>query len=348
MNEKSGLDIYKLWISLAAFMIIVAGLKSASSIIVPILLSVFIATISAPIMFFLQNKGFPRSIAFLMVLILVVSLLFGFGVILSSSLDGFLASIASYKSRWASVIIDARDFFNSFGINFIQKEDLEKLLDPSGILNFAGSFLKSFSLILSKSFLIFLTVTFMLFETSSLRTKIYLLLKKDADKENPFEIFSKQLNKYLVIKTLTSLATGAFIAIGLGLLGIDFALMLGLIAFLLNYVPSIGSVIAAIPAVVVALLGLDMNIVLYVILLYLVVNVVIGNIIEPRFMGQGLGLSVLVVFLSLIFWGFIFGYVGMFLAVPLSMTIKIALQSHPSTSSIAMLLSSVDEKKDSQ
>ncbi|MBE0491552.1 MAG: AI-2E family transporter [Sulfurospirillum sp.] len=348
MQAKSGYDIYKLWMSFAAFVVIIAGLKAASSIIVPILLAIFIATIAAPLMFFLQDRGLPRIVAFFTVLLLVVLLLFGIGVILSSSLDGFLASIAGYRQRWSGVIISVRDFLNGFGIDFIQREDLENLLDPSGVLRFANSFFRSFSVLLSNSFFIFLAVTFMLFETSSLKKKIFLLLKKDENHENPFEIFSQKLNKYLLIKTLASLATGIIIAMGLWLLQVEFALMLGLIAFLLNYVPSIGSIIAAIPAVVVALLGLELDIVISVVLLYLCTNILIGNFVEPRFLGKGLGLSVLVVFLSLLFWGFVFGPIGMFLAVPLSMTIKIALESHPSTGSLAMLLSDIDTRKDSQ
>jgi predicted PurR-regulated permease PerM len=283
-----------------------------------------------------------------MVLILVVVVLSGIGIIFSNSLDSFLSSMAGYKVKLTHLIVSLREFFANYGVDFLKKEDLEKLLDPTEVLNFAGGFLKSFSLILSKSFLIFLTVTFMLFETSSLRTKIYLLLKKDSDKENPFEIFSQKLNRYLMIKTITSFVTGALIALGLSIIGVDFAIMLGLIAFLLNYIPSIGSVIAAIPAIIFASIGLDMSSVLYVVVLYLVVNISIGNIIEPKYMGKGLGLSVLVVFLSLIFWGWVFGYMGMFLAVPLSMTIKIALESHPSTRAIGMLLSSIDDKKDSR
>lgn len=348
MNKENGVDIFKFWIALAAFMIVVAGIKSASSIITPLLLSIFIATISAPAIFFLERFKVPRILAFLVVLLVVISILIGIGVIFSNSLDSFISSINQYKTKVSTLVVAIQDFFSRFGITFLTQQDLENILDPSGLLNFAGSFLKSFSGILSKSFLIFLTVTFILFETSSLKTKIYLLLDKSSDKENPFEIFSTKLNKYLAIKTITSLSTGLLISFGLTIIGVDFAWMLGLIAFLFNYIPSIGSVIAAIPAVLVATVGLDFDSVMYVVVLYLAVNVAIGNVIEPRFMGKGLGLSVLVVFLSLLFWGWVLGSVGMFLAVPLSMTIKIALESHPSTRTIAMLLSSVDSKKYSQ
>ncbi len=341
MKHKT-IDIYKVWMGLAAFVVVIAGIKAASAIVVPILLSVFIATIASPAIFCLERWGIPKILAFLIVLIFVILVLLGFGYILSTSLDSFLANTPAYTAKIMDLVDSFREVLNRFGIE-VAKSDLETMFDPTGVLNVAGGFLKSFSAVLSKSFLIFLGVTFMLFETSSLKTKIYLLAKKEESSKNPFEEFSQKLNRYLAIKTLISFVTGLFIAIGLKIIGVDFALLLGVIAFLLNYIPSIGSVIAAIPAILVALVGLDLNAVLWVVALYLSVNIVMGNIIEPRFMGKGLGLSVLVIFLSLMFWGWVLGSVGMFLAVPLSMTLKLALESHPSTRTIAMLLSSVDK-----
>ena len=345
MNKENSFDIHKLWVSLAAFVIVVAGVKAASPIVIPFLLSIFIATVSAPAIFWLEKLKFPKILAFLTVLSFVVFLLLGFGYILSSSVDSFLSNTPQYTAKIKEMIGSMQGLLDKFGIT-IAKNDLEAIFDPSGLLNFAGGFLKSFSDVLSKSFIIFLGVTFMLFETSSLRTKMYLLAKKDESKENPFEIFSQKLNSYLAIKTVISLITGVLVTTGLTIIGVDFALLLGVIVFLLNYIPSIGSVIAAIPAVLVALVGLDMSSVMWVIALYLAVNIVMGNVIEPKYMGKGLGLSVVVIFFSLIFWGWVLGSVGMFLAIPLSMTIKIAFESNPSTRPIAMLLSAVD--KDTQ
>jgi predicted PurR-regulated permease PerM len=342
MSKDNSFDIHKIWISLAAFVVVIAGVKAASSIVIPFLLSIFIATVSAPAIFWLERLKFPRILAFLTVLSFVVFILFGFGYVLSTSVDSFLSNTPQYTAKIMEMIGSFKGVLDRFGIE-ISKTDLEAMFDPSGLLNFAGGFLKSFSNVLSKSFIIFLGVTFMLFETSSLRTKMYLLAKKDESKENPFEIFSQKLNSYLAIKTVISLITGVIVTIGLTIIGVDFALLLGVIVFLLNYIPSIGSVIAAVPAVLVALVGLDMSSVMWVIALYLAVNIIMGNVIEPRYMGKGLGLSVVIIFFSLIFWGWVLGSVGMFLAVPLSMTIKIAFESHPSTKAIAMLLSSVDK-----
>ncbi len=342
MQKQSTIDIFKIWLGIAAFVIIVAGLKLASSIIVLFLLSVFIATVSAPAMFWLESLKIPKILAFLLVLSLVVVVLFLFGYILSSSADSFLSNTPQYKAKIVEIINSVSDVLHKLGIE-VSKANLENMFDPSSLLSFAGVFLKSFTAILSNSFIIFLGVTFMLFEVSSFQTKIILLSQSKTTDINPFKIFSQKLNRYLAIKTIISFITGLLVSLGLTIIGVDFALLLGLIAFLLNFIPSFGSILAAIPAILVSIIGVDINSVFLVIGLYLSINIFLGNIIEPKYMGKNLGLSVVVVFFSLIFWGWILGPVGMFLAVPLSMTIKIALETHPSTKSIAILLSAVDK-----
>ncbi|HCD13844.1 AI-2E family transporter, partial [Shewanella sp.] len=151
--------------------------------------------------------------------------------------------------------------------------------------------------------------------------------------------FLQSVNQYMVIKTLVSLATGVIVGVGLALMGVDYALLWGVVAFLFNYIPNIGSIIAAIPAVLLAFVQLGTAGAGAVAALYLATNMVMGNLIEPRFMGRGLGLSTLVVFLSLIFWGWLLGSVGMLLSVPLTMIVKIALESSQSGSWLAILLS---------
>ena len=140
-----------------------------------------------------------------------------------------------------------------------------------------------------------------------------------------------------------SLLTGVVIALWLWFLNVDYAVLWGLMAFLFNFVPNIGSIIAAVPAVLLALIDPGPVAAFYAACGYLVVNVIIGNVIEPRVMGKGLGLSTLVVFLSLVFWGWVFGPVGMLLSVPLTMIVKIVLEEHPETNWIAVLLGTEPE-----
>ena len=134
--------------------------------------------------------------------------------------------------------------------------------------------------------------------------------------------------------------TGTLIGVVLYLLDVPYYSLWALVAFLLNFVPAIGSIIAAIPPVILALVVRDTGTVVWVIVTYATVNLLVGNVIEPRVMGKGLGLSTLIVFLSLVFWGFILGPVGMLLSVPLTVIAKIILDASDETRWISILLSS--------
>lgn len=142
----------------------------------------------------------------------------------------------------------------------------------------------------------------------------------------------------MVIKSLASLATALCIWVWLWVFGIDFAVLWAILAFLLNFIPFVGAILMTIPAVMLALVQTDLLTMLLVALGYFVANTVIGSILEPRIMGRGLGISTLAVFLSLLFWGWVLGTVGVFLAVPLTMALIVALESSPQTRPIAILL----------
>jgi len=181
-------------------------------------------------------------------------------------------------------------------------------------------------------------VVFLLLEESTLSKKLRLALP-DAEKSlRNASDFIRQVNKYLVIKSTVSLITGLLITLWVWALGLDFPLLWGLIALLMNFIPNVGSILAAIPAVLLAIVQLGFPDALIIASGYLVVNILMGNLVEPRFMGRGLGLSPLVVFLSLILWGWMFGAVGMFLSIPLTMIVKIALEHAPSTRWLGVML----------
>jgi len=191
-------------------------------------------------------------------------------------------------------------------------------------------------------FLIIFTVIFLLLEATSLPGKLQLVLTSSRGDPDYFKRFTSGVQRYLGIKTIASLVTGVAAAALTAAFGLDFPLLWGLLAFSFNYVPSIGSLIAAIPPVVLALVQIDFFQAAMIGLGYFVINITIGGVIEPRVVGRGLGLSTLVVFLSLVFWGWVFGPVGMLLSVPLTMTVKIALESSNRTAPIAILLGQAD------
>ena len=214
------------------------------------------------------------------------------------------------------------------------------ILDPSRVIPLASQALQSIGQLLSNTFLIFLTVLFILAEGKQLPRKLRgVLLERKMDVQW-LDQFGENLNRYIAVKTCTSLLTGVCVTVLLLVVGVDFAILWGLLAFMLNYIPNIGSAIAAAPAVLVTAVTLGLGPAALVLLGYVGINVGIGAGIEPRFLGRTLGLSTLVVFLSLIFWGWMFGPVGMLLSVPLTMTAKLAFEAHESTAWIAHLLES--------
>ena len=325
-------------LAFAAFVIAVAGIKAAQTIVSPFLLAVFIAAISAPFLVWLQGHGFPKVLAFLIVTFLIIGVLTGLGVIIGNSLDGFLGTLPELQAKLSDLTNKTLQWFQEFGIP-INKSAIPEGLDPANALSTAGVFLKSTTKILSNSFLIFLMVTFMLFETVSLRAKLAVLSKEKPKNLEAVELFLTNLKRYLAIKSSSSFATGVIIGVLLTFLGVPYAPLWGVFAFLLNYIPTIGSILAAIPAILVSLVEGDINLAIWVVVIFASTNIIIGNFIEPRYMGKGLGLSTLVVFLSLLFWGWVLGTVGMFLAIPLTMSVKIALDVSPKTKWIALLLS---------
>ncbi|MBE0495516.1 MAG: AI-2E family transporter [Campylobacterales bacterium] len=324
--------------ALAAFVIVIAGVKAAQVIMVPFLLAVFIAIISAPLLLLLEKLGMPRILSFLIVLAGVVGIMMGVGMIVGNSMNGFLSSLPEIQRKLSFVVNDGIAWLKGMGVP-IDMSAPPQGFDPSSAITTAGAFLRSMSQILSNSFLIFLMVTFMLFETVSMRAKVSFFAQKNPENLHIVETFIQNLKRYLAIKTVASFATGVLIGVVLSAMGVKYALLWGLLAFLLNYIPTIGSILAAIPAVLVTLVELDVGAALWVLSVFVAVNVAIGNFIEPRFLGRGLGISTLMVVVSLLFWGWVLGPAGMFLAVPLTMSVKIALDANPRTRWIAMILS---------
>ncbi|MCY4214020.1 MAG: AI-2E family transporter, partial [Gammaproteobacteria bacterium] len=242
-----------------------------------------------------------------------------------------------YQERLTLMFSAALAWLESLGV-VLSRDLLIENFNPGTAFTLAGNALAGLGAALSNSFLILLTVIFMLAEANSFPRKLRDVLSQPEQSMPHFVRFAENVNRYMAIKTTVSMATGLVVALMLAALGIDFPLLWGILAFMLNFVPTIGSIIAAVPAVLLALVELGPLPALLAGSGYVALNILFGNFIEPRFMGRGLGLSTLVVFLSLVLWGWVFGPVGMLLSVPLTMTAKIALEANPATEWLARLL----------
>jgi predicted PurR-regulated permease PerM len=321
----------------AAVVIIIAGVKAAVSILIPFLLAAFIAIVCSPALSWLRRKKVPEWAA----LILIVAVVFAAGLIvvtiLGSSIQDFTRDLPAYEAKLRNQVSGALAWLKNLGVDVSGIESME-LLDVGAAMRLTASALNNLRGVLTNGFLIILTVIFMLLEASGLPDKLRTAFGDKNSVMSGLDEFLSKVNRYMAIKTAISLITGVIVTIWLVILGVNYPLLWGLLAFLLNYVPNIGSIIAAVPAVLLAFVQLGSVHALGVGAGYLAVNVIMGNAVEPRFMGEGLGLSTLVVFLSLLFWGWVLGPVGMFLSVPLTIMVKIALDSSEETRWLAILL----------
>ena len=328
----------------AAIIIILAGLMQAQSIVIPILLSLFISIVCTQPILWLSKRKVPFTVAVFIVLIGILLIFTLIGSLIGESLSEFAKDAPKYEESLKNIFNDLMIQLNQRGIQFKSDQFLQ-ILDPKKILNFSANMVGQLGGIMSNSFLIMLITIFILLEMNGFVLKTKVIELKHGNSLKFLNKIGQSIRNYLSIKTIVSLLTGILITIYLYIIGVDYAILWGTIAFMLNYIPNIGSIIAAVPTMLLALVQLGVGGMIWTGIGYLAVNMIVGNIIEPKVMGKGLGLSTLVVFLSLVFWGFIFGPVGMFLSVPLTMTIKIMLEANKDTGWVAVLLGTEEETK---
>jgi len=323
---------------MASVVIVLAGVKSASAIIIPFLLSLFLAIILSPMYNFFRKKSLPDWLALTLVITLFVILLALVAKLIGSSAHEFRSNVDLYVEKLTVYYLYVKDFFAKIGIE-IPFDEISNMINTKQIMNFSTGILQSVSSLFTNGFIILLTVAFMLLESKNFTKKIEFA-SEQSGVINHIDSISSQIKEYMVLKAIISLFTGLIVWIALLLIGTDYPFLWATLAFMLNFIPNIGSIIAAVPAVLLTLVQLGVFNSLIVALIYIVVNVVMGSIVEPKIMGKGLGLSTLVVFLSLLFWGWLLGMVGMLLSIPLTIMVKIVLDANENTRWIAVLLGS--------
>jgi len=321
----------------AAFVVVVAGMRAAEELLVPFLLSLFIAVLCSPLLSWLNRYKVPNGLSILIIIAVIVVVGVAIGAVVGASISSFRSDLPEYQARLQALTTGFLQWLGAKGIA-LDTDALRESFDPGAALSLAGNTLASFGGVMTNAFLILLTVIFILAEEVRFTEKLKHSDGGSHKSLKAIENFTRSVNQYMAIKTGLSLLTGIVIVLWLLYLGVDYPVLWGVLAFLLNFVPTLGSIIAAVPAVLLALVQLGVGDAALVGLGYLAVNTIVGNGLEPRMMGRGLNLSALVVFLSLVFWGWVLGPVGMLLSVPLTMTVKIALESSADTRWVGVML----------
>ncbi|RRQ23570.1 AI-2E family transporter [Guyparkeria sp. SCN-R1] len=323
----------------ASVFILLAGLKTVSHIVTPFLLAAFLAIISAPPMAWMQRRGVPGLVSILFLFSLVGIAFFLLFLALQGAAESLANQAPAYQAKLAGWLEQIRTMLAERGAPPELLPAQIPLPATSTITGTATGIATGLGQFTASTLLVLLAFMFLLLEERTLAHKLAAAFPGRRRARVRTRRFLRSVYRYLLIKTGASVLTGLLVGVGLSWLGIDFAILWGILAGLLNFIPTIGSFIAAVPALLVTVVSGSPLDLLLVGTLYLVVNITIGSILEPRLLGRTLGLSPVIVLISLLVWGWVFGPIGMLLAVPLTMIAKLALDSSPQTRWAGILLS---------
>ena len=331
--------------ALAALVVVVYGLQEAADILLPIVLAMFISVASMPVLRLLQRLGVPGPVAVLGIVFVLAGVLAGLTGIVAGAVASFTSNIDQYEAPLRQLVENSLRQAESYGIP-MERTQIVQLLSPDTVVSVLGQTVGAVVGVASRLVIVLVTVSFILLEASEIADKLQAAFGTDAQPDGPFTGVAGRIQRYLLIKSVVSGITGLLAGLWCAIFGLDFAVFWGVLAFLANYIPSVGSIAAAVPPVVLAVVQLGPAQAVGVLGGYIAINVALGNIIEPRLMGRSLGLSPLVVFLSLVFWGWVWGPVGMLFSVPITVIGKLVLEGREETRWIAVLLGSAREAKE--
>lgn len=309
----------------ASVVIVAAGVHGGRAILAPLALAVFAAVVSLPLMLWLRRLGTPPALAILLVMLLNALVVTSIGWIVVQTINEVRVELPTYLERGQALEASLRAWLDGKGIP-VTADTYATLVQPERLLDLVTVAARNITSVLALLLLILLYLVFVLLESVSLPAKIQHVLRPSQRMLDGGMQVLAQLQRYLVLKSLISLSTGVLVAVAAASLGVDFALFWGLLAFLLNFIPTVGSFVAAIPGILVALLQLGPGAALTFAAAYLVINVVVGSMIDPILIGRELRLSPIVVLVSLVFWGWAWGPIGAFLSVPLTVTVRMIME----------------------
>jgi AI-2 transport protein TqsA len=319
---------------LAAVVVCLIGARLSAPVLVPFLFAVFLAIVTSPLVTILLRMRVPPAITVALAVVLDLAILVAVGLLVFTSVSRFDQRLPEYQKRMISLLEDLTTLLRQRGMEVVSG-DLLAVFDPGLVVGFVGMLLRSAAGLLSNMILVFVILVFILVEAPGLRRKAELIA---GGRETRLSGAAGQVQRYLLVKTAASIVTGLLAGFWTWVLGVDLPIVWALLAFVLNYVPAVGSIIAAVPPVLVALLMQGPGAAAAVAAGYLAINMGIGNLIEPRILGRALGLSPLVVLMSVVFWGFILGPMGALLSVPLTVAVKILLSNFEDTQWLATVL----------
>ena len=334
--------INQLFILLTSISIFFVILKYSADLFVPFLIAIAIAIVLSPLFNYLEKKHVPKIISLIFVSLITIIPVISLAGYIAEEVNSFINNFQEMQQQFNASIDRFSYTLETYGIP-VGSEKLHYMIEQTNIKAVIQKLATQAGNQFSNLFIIFFTTAFMLMETDFLYNKLQKITVDKGKKIDEYMDIIEKIKSYFLIKVKTSLFSALWIFAILWFYDIKYALLWSTLVFFLNFIPVIGSILAAIPAILMALLDQGIMTALWVLAWYIIVNTVIGNVLEPRIMGKGLGLSALVIFLSMTFWGWIFGPAGMILSVPLTMSMQFLFSRYEETKWIAFLLSDYEK-----
>lgn len=320
----------------ACFVIVVQGLRVAAPVLLPFALATFLAILSLPLMWAMKRRGLPDWLAVTLCVFVNVAVLGAVVLLASQSIREFQAELPKYRQQLVTMSHGILVWLAERGVPVNPNAPLE-LIDLGAVLDLAHGTVGRVAVLVTDGFLVLIIMIFMLAEATVFGDKLRAMAVRRGIDTTRLTKIVREVQQYLGIKTGVSLITGALAGAWVAMLGIELPILWGLVAFVMNYIPTIGWVIGLVPPLLLGLFdGLGQGLLLAT--GYIAIHVVLTNFVEPTLLGRKLGLSTLVVVLSLLFWGWIWGAIGMLLSVPLTMMLKIALENTDDLRWVASML----------
>lgn len=325
-------------LAMASLVVVIAGLQAAKTLLVPFLFAIVLAIVMLPVVFWLESRRVPRTVGVTLSVLVVLGTLGLIGTIAGQSLQEFTRILPQYQNSVGQYYDGILQWLQEQGYD-TNAVSLGQDFNPGSLMGLLGGFLNALVDALSDALLITVVMAFILAEASAFPDKMSRAFpERNGHGFGEVTALARSVQRYLLLKSLTSAMTGIFVAVWTAMMGLDFFVLWGFLGFVLNFIPTIGSIVAAIPAILLALVQLGPGTAALIAVGYLVINISIGNVLEPRIMGDQLGLSPMVVFLSLVFWGWLWGPAGMLLSVPLTVVLRSILIQREETRWLAILL----------
>jgi AI-2 transport protein TqsA len=335
-------------LGLAGAVVAVAGLRSVSDLLAPVFLALMLTVTASPLGTWLRRHGAPAWAAALALMATVYLVLFGLGAAVVVSASRLVELMPQYQSQFAQLRADATSALADLGVNTAQFQDLAGKIQPSSVTDMVGAVLGGTLGLLSNAIFLIAVILFLCFDAVQFPARLGTAARQRPEVISALRSFAQGTRRYLLVSTVFGLIVAVIDTVMLWALDIPLPLLWGLLAFITNYIPNVGFIIGVVPPALLGLLEGGPQLMTVVIVLYCVVNFVIQSIIQPKVVGNAVGLSATMSFLSLVFWTWVLGPLGALLAIPLSLLAKgLLVDIDPATRWIDPLISSGVAEKDS-